>query len=203
MRAASVLVMILSIGFAVSSFCLMQKNQEDFTFTMSRLQEENIDLANQNEHIAKMFAVVLEENAMYKTADLPEPSAVIGIRNNNPMNVKGTGWLGQVGQDKFGHAVFPHHSYGLRAGARVLKTYYYKHGLKTIDAIIDRYCIGNREEYKAFLSKRLGVGIKEELDLEDCYMELLKAIVYFECGEQPYPDHDFVLVDVWRNTMGE
>ena len=158
----------------------------------SKLEADNIELVFANENLAKALATRTQE-----------PSAIIGIRNNNPMNVKGTGWVGQCGQDEHGHAIFVHHAYGLRAGARVLKTYYYKHGLKTIDAIIDRYCTGNKAEYKKFLAHRLGVGVTEEIDIRQHYAKLLQAMVHFETGEQPYPDHDYALIDVWRDTSNE
>lgn len=46
----------------------------------NKLEADNMELAYANENLAKALAT----NAQ-------EPSAIIGIRNNNPMNVKGTG----------------------------------------------------------------------------------------------------------------
>lgn len=124
----------------------------------------------------------------------------IGLANNNPGNVKNKGWQGQIGSDKFGHAIFSNYEYGLRAIAITLKNYQRKHGLKTLRAMMKRYCESNQIEYAKFIGKRIGVGIDEEFNVMEHMPEILKAIVKFETGEQPYPDHVFALAGIYATN---
>lgn len=103
--------------------------------------------------------------------------------NNNPLNIKGSNWLGQVGQDKFGHAIFASPDYGFRAAARLLLNYKAKHGIKTIDALVERFCTGNKQSYKQFLSSHLNVQPTDEIDIQDRLPELLRAMARFESGQ--------------------
>lgn len=125
--------------------------------------------------------------------------APIGIANNNPGNVKNKGWQGQIGSDKSGHAIFSHYEYGLRAIAVTLKNYQKKHGLKTLRSMMKRYCESNQLEYAKFISKDIGVGIDEEFDVMAYMPEILKCIVKFETGRQPYPDQVFALAGIYTN----
>lgn len=116
--------------------------------------------------------------------------SVIGIKNNNPCNVKTPKkgeWYGQIGTDKFGHAIFKHPTYSLRASAMTLINYQRKHGCKTLMEIIDRYCESSKEQYVAFLAKRLDVKPDEPIDVMRVMPKLLHAIVTFETGSNPYP----------------
>ncbi|MBF4328050.1 structural protein P5, partial [Vibrio anguillarum] len=63
-----------------------------------------------------------------------------GIRNNNPANIEdnGTPWRGRMGNDgRF--IIFDSPVNGIRALARILNTYKVKHGLNTIEGIINRF----------------------------------------------------------------
>ena len=111
----------------------------------------------------------------------------LSVRNNNPLNVKtvkGSPWYGQIAVDKHGHAVFDTPEHGIRAGANVLLNYYTKHGLDTLDGILSRFCTGNRAEYAAFLSKRLGIGPAEQFNVLERLPELLHAMARFESGRE-------------------
>ena len=111
----------------------------------------------------------------------------LAIRNNNPLNVKtvkGRPWFGQVAVDRHGHAVFDTPEHGIRAGANVLLNYYTKHGLDTLDGILSRFCTGNRAEYAAFLSKRLGIQPDKQFDVLARLPELLHAMARFESGQE-------------------
>ena len=111
----------------------------------------------------------------------------LAIRNNNPLNVKtvkGSPWHGQIAVDKHGHAVFDTPEHGIRAGANVLLNYYTRHGLDTLDGILSRFCTGNRAEYAAFLSKRLGVPPDVKFDVLARLPELLHAMARFESGQE-------------------
>lgn len=111
----------------------------------------------------------------------------LAIRNNNPLNVKtvkGRPWFGQVAVDRHGHAVFDTPEHGIRAGANVLLNYYTRHGLDTLDGILSRFCTGNRAEYAAFLSKRLGIPPDVKFDVLARLPELLHAMARFESGQE-------------------
>lgn len=111
----------------------------------------------------------------------------LAIRNNNPLNVKtvkGRPWFGQIAVDRHGHAVFDTPEHGIRAGANVLLNYYAVHGLDTLDGILSRFCTGNRAEYAAFLSRRLGVPSDVKFDVLARLPELLHAMARFESGQE-------------------
>lgn len=111
----------------------------------------------------------------------------LAIRNNNPLNVKtvkGRPWFGQIAVDRHGHAVFDTPEHGIRAGANVLLNYYTRHGLDTLDGILSRFCTGNRAEYAAFLSKRLGIPPDVKFDVLARLPELLQAMARFESGQE-------------------
>lgn len=111
----------------------------------------------------------------------------LAIRNNNPLNVKtvkGRPWFGQIAVDKHGHAVFDTPEHGIRAGANVLLNYYTRHGLDTLDGILSRFCTGNRAEYAAFLSRRLGIPPDVKFDVLARLPELLQAMARFESGQE-------------------
>lgn len=125
-----------------------------------------------------------------------------GIRNRNPMNVfarEGRDpWLGQVGKDESGHAIFASFEHGLRAGAIVLLRYYDVHKLDTVTKIINRYCTGNKKAYISFICKRLNVQADEVINVAERLPELMKAIVHFENGYQVFPDETYIPFSVYR-----
>jgi len=136
--------------------------------------------------------------------DMTKLTDTVGFENNNPCNIKkryqGV-WWGQKGVDRQGHVIFEHYSYSLRAAAKVLMAYQAKHKRKTLRQIFVRYvwAMGNlrREReayvYAKFVAKRLHVGVDQEIDVKQYMPELLKSIVLYENGKQPYPDSAFVL----------
>ena len=117
-----------------------------------------------------------------------------GIRNNNPGNIKaGDDWQGADGADDKGYVKFKTPQDGLRALGINLKNQQDKHGLDTIDAIIDKYAPpteNDTEAYKAALAKSVGKGVKEKLDLHDekTLSAVMAGIVQHENGQQPYGD---------------
>ena len=126
----------------------------------------------------------------------------VGIANNNPGNIKTIArneyWKGQVGVDRQGHAIFSHVEWGLRAMAIVLKSYYHKHKINTINKLIDRYVQGpstsrSKYKYKIHLAQQLGIGINESFNILKRMPDLMRAMIYYENGVNPYPDHLFAL----------
>ncbi len=114
--------------------------------------------------------------------------STLAVRNNNPLNIKtprgGNKWVGQVGTDKFGHAIFGAPEHGIRAAANVLLSYYTRHGLDTLNGILNRFCEGNRREYAAFLAARLQIEPDKPFDVLQRLPELLHAMARFESGRE-------------------
>lgn len=140
--------------------------------------------------------------------DFSNLEGTVGFENNNPCNIKKRyqgAWWGQKGVDRQGHVIFEHYSYSLRAAAKVLMAYQTKHKRKTLRQIFTRYiwATGNpKKEYEAhvyakFVAKRLHVGVDQEIDVKQYMPELLKSIVLYENGKQPYPDSAFVLAGMF------
>ncbi len=115
-----------------------------------------------------------------------EEALPLAVKNNNPLNIKvlasGEPWQGQVGKDKFNHAVFKEPIYGVRAAARVLLNYNKKHGIDTVEGIVDRYCKGNKDKYKEHLRTSLKLKENEKIDMLERLEELLYAMAVFESG---------------------
>lgn len=86
-----------------------------------------------------------------------------GIRNRNPGNIKfstGNNWLGQMGKDGAGFVVFDTPEHGLRAMAKLLRTYMMTYGLNTISAISRRWspdAIGLSGAYAAGVAQYSGI----------------------------------------------
>jgi hypothetical protein len=102
-----------------------------------------------------------------------------GIRNNNPGNLN---YVGQVGATKETgpdgrFAVFQTMDEGIKALAAQLKLYG-KRGMDTVQTIISKYAPAgenNTAAYIASVSKKLGVGAGEHLDLNN--KEVLKQLI--------------------------
>lgn len=132
--------------------------------------------------------LLVQEQAITQPVTLAE-------RNRNPLNVKGTGWVGQVGSDEQGHAVFAEPEYGIRAAARVLRSYYHRHGINTIRGIVTRFAEGNQKEYIVFLCRRMELAPDEEFSVMRRMSELLRHMSRFESG-QILPDKFFAPYDI-------
>jgi len=111
-----------------------------------------------------------------------------GIRNNNPGNIRydGTRWRGLRGDDG-AYCVFDTPENGIRAMAKILKTYQRK-GFVTIRQIINRWAPtseNNTDAYINSVSSRLGIGPDVELSVKN-WPGLITAIIFHENGQQPY-----------------
>lgn len=115
-----------------------------------------------------------------------------GIRNNNPGNVrKGTPWHGMAAdQPDEDYITFVTPEYGIRAMARILRTYRERHHLKTIKGIVSRWAppIENpTDRYIDFVAGKMGVMADDFLTFTDNQVaDLVAALVQFENGQQPY-----------------
>ena len=121
-------------------------------------------------------------------------ASAIGIRNNNPGNIRpGGGFLGENGVNG-GFVTFESPEMGIRASARNLLTYQEKHGLNTVNDIIGRWAPGFENEatvsgnYQQYVANALGVSPDAQIDLRDpaTLEKLTTAVIAFENGGSPY-----------------
>lgn len=126
-------------------------------------------------------------------APKPNVSGVRGIRNNNPGNIEigGQVWQGQVAGNDARFATFETPEAGIRALAKNLITYQDKHGLNTVDGIINRWAPSKENQtgaYVAAVAKELGVAPGDGLNVRDpaTLSKLTTAIIRHENGSQPY-----------------
>ncbi len=114
-----------------------------------------------------------------------------GIRNNNPGNIERTGtkWRGmsadQSKDSRF--VVFDYPEWGIRAIARVIKTYMGR-GVNTVQGIINTWAPPSENDtaaYIAAVARKIGVTPYQPLDA-GALPGLVAAIIFHENGQQPY-----------------
>lgn len=127
---------------------------------------------------------------------LKQSSAPRGIRNNNPLNIEynaANQWQGQVGTDgRF--AIFENAFFGIRAGARLLKTYRDKYGLNTVAGIINKFAPDVENDTNSYIkSVAQRAKVLEFAPLSDAeYIAVITAMIYHENGQQPYSQTEII-----------
>ena len=146
---------------------------------------------------------------MEKTNNTPR-----GIRNGNPLNIRRTltKWKGmrETQTDK-SFAQFDSLAYGYRAAFILLKQYYRKYRLKTIQGIISRWAPpsdGNAtSKYITFVCHKAGVEPAEQLPFitEDpmLWFNIIRAMAHQENGQTAGTMNDVILgyVMAFENEM--
>lgn len=124
---------------------------------------------------------------------VPLGSSGRGIRNNNPFNIEfrtSIQWRGQVGTDgRF--TIFDTPLNGLRAGMINIHTKFTRDGINTVRGLLTVLSPAHEnplEAYVTYVSNRLSVAPEQPLDWRAVILPLSKAIVFFENGQNPYPD---------------
>jgi hypothetical protein len=125
------------------------------------------------------------------SADLRLPR---GLRNRNPGNVRlsDTVWQGQVPGTDPAFCTFDCDENGIRAITKILLSYYRKHGLNTVSAIIHRWAPPSENDTAAYVNsvaQALGVDPELKIEVSDpgTLATLVRAIIRHENGRQPYP----------------
>lgn len=170
--------------------------REKLDITTISLNESDNKINNLNKIITNISNTRKIKKDKVKVINEPK---TISESNNNLLNIKSLKngkWKGQIGTDKFGHAIFETKEYGIRAASYVLKNYSKKHKVCTIEGVIDRFCTGNKEEYITFLCKNLKVKRDEEIVLIKYIPKLLRYMAIFESGDHNLPDKLFAGYDV-------
>ncbi len=207
---ASIVAMIAIVICGVSA--VMYHNA--WLESVSRLEKsmkENVDLKQQLasstaevESLRKQKAKPAgKEEKLVRTAQLMcGKEGTIARRFNNPCNVKrsvnGAKWKGQIGYDSQGHIHFVSVYHGIRAAAMTLRSYYTRHGIKTLNGIISRFCGGN-PGYVKFLSSNMGLAPDEEFNVVDRIPELVWFMSQYESGKR-LPGDCLVTLDLVKGT---
>lgn len=118
-----------------------------------------------------------------------------GIRNNNPGNIRhGDKWRGLADkQTDASFCVFKAPEWGIRALAKILRNYQTKHGLKTVESIINRFAPQIENDTSSYILSVCQVLDVKPRDVIDVFepgimINLLKAVIRHENGIQPYSD---------------
>lgn len=120
-----------------------------------------------------------------------------GIRNNNPGNIRKSSisWLGKVDGVDEAFETFKDMVHGIRALIIVLRTYYTKYKLTTMNKILSRYAPANENDTKAYVnavSKKTGLKPDEVIIWnKTTIVKLIKAICSVENAGYPIDDEDF------------
>lgn len=169
------------------------------------LQSRQLECIELREKLRRSEAEVDLLRAMLKEAQAKAPvqrqsvgaEGTLSRKAGNYLNVKCNNrpdyWLGQCGIDAHGHAVFKSPEWSLRAGTLVLRSYYQRHGIKTIRGIVERFSTNNHAEYTKYLCDRLKLDPDEEFNVMRRMPELVRHMVRFESGSDVRPAHIHML----------
>jgi hypothetical protein len=131
--------------------------------------------------------------AIYKGYKVIQVDGVRGWRNKNPMNVKDSSinWDGETGENlDTTFEEFENHSDGIRAGAKLLINYQGMYGINTVEGLISRFAPPSdnnpTNDYSAFVADAVGVEPTQVIEVKTHLVELVKAIISFELGANPY-----------------
>ena len=135
----------------------------------------------------------------------PEPvpdNGTLAFKNRNPLNVKAETdhyWEGQIGRDKFKHAIFKSWEYGIRAASLTLRSYAKRHRINTVEGIVARFTDTKDPKviaaYIASICKKLNLKPDEKFDIVPRIPELLRAMAYFEARLE-IPERYFAPYDI-------
>ena len=113
----------------------------------------------------------------------------IGMRHNNPLNIKFSKYNDWDGQDssKSGTFVyFVNKNYGYRAAFKLMRNYISKYGANTIDKIVSRWAPpseNDTEHYINFVSDKTGID-KNSVVNESDLPSIVAAMAMMETGDR-------------------
>lgn len=159
------------------------RQTEEFQMRCIALLEENRQL---REQLANAQPVRKKVEMVFSVGTPEYAPKTLAKKNRNYLNIKKLNndkWLGEIGSDVHDHVIFEHPAYSIRAGAMILKNYEERHGINTIEGIVDRFCTGNKKEYVAFLCKELDFKPRQKISIKKNLHRLIPAMIKFETGE--------------------
>lgn len=205
MRSSSIgiwagLVMFSSLAVACGGVYVASKAAGLLQERQAECLELREKLRRSDAEVDLLRTVLKEERAKAKA---PVQKQAVGAEGTlsrkagNYLNVKCNNrpdyWLGQCGIDAHGHAVFKSPEWSLRAGTLVLRSYYQRHGIKTVRGIVERFSTNNHAEYTKYLCDRLKLDPDEEFNVMKRMPELVRHMVRFESGSGVKPEHIHLL----------
>lgn len=119
------------------------------------------------------------------TTDFRGTNHTLGIRNNNPGNLRpGSSWQGMIGTNN-NFIVFSDMKYGTRALATDLTNKFYQ-GFDTVTKIIGRYAPPSENNTIAYINavaNAIGVGANDKLDWTKALLsKFVRAVIMHENG---------------------
>ncbi len=190
---ASAILTVASIGVAIGGVVVSSYSLASVKSWEGRYYEASEKLEAAKEEIKKLNQQLLQTNGgttkmVFAVTTDESAKRTLARKNRNLLNLKqlsnGAKWEGQIGVDKFGHVIFEHAAYSVRAGAIILKNYEKKHKINTIEGLINRFCTSNRDEYIKHLCKELHVKPTTKISLTANLHKLIPAMIQFEMGEK-------------------
>lgn len=133
------------------------------------------------------YEQITPQSNTFKSPDMP-----LGLRNNNPGNLRGKdAWIGKTGTDAKGFVTFKSPAAGLRAMAINMVNQQKKHGLETVRQIVGKYAPPSENDtgaYVARVSQALGVSPDQRISLRDpkVLSAMMDVMVHHENGQQPF-----------------
>lgn len=159
---------------------------EEMRKEMAILREQNLTLQAEIEEANGRRNIT--RNELYVTVRSDEyAKKSLARQNRNFCNVKslqnGDQWKGQIGTDRFGHAIFADAAYGFRAAAITIRSYEHKHGLRTLEELVNRFCQSSQKEYAQYLGKCLKIAVDKPFSYSARMQDLIVAMARWESGE--------------------
>lgn len=117
----------------------------------------------------------------------------LGIRNNNPLNIRynpANKWIGQ-GEPNGGFCTFDTPVDGIRAAAVLIQNHYDKRGAASIRALVSIWAPAQENDVGSYVEsvcQRSGLTADEALDFHNYehMRPVIEAMIWHENGSQPY-----------------
>lgn len=116
----------------------------------------------------------------------------LGVRNNNPGNIRVTDdqWDGMTGDDG-SFVTFETPEYGIRAMTKLLGNYQSEYGLNTLSDMVGRYAPPTENDtasYISFVSEQTGIDPSVDIDMSnpEVAKKIVPAMIHLEQGKLPY-----------------
>lgn len=173
-----IVIFVLFAGLVISSAAAVNRH-----FAVVDLEQRYADLQKQPKDTPQVQESKLTITMGHREYD----KLTLARQNRNFLNIKtlsnGGYWVGQIGVDQQGHAIFKDPIWSIRAGIILLRTYENKHKIDTITKLVDRFCTGNKKDYVRCLVKATKIGKDQKISLTQNLHLLIPAMIVFETGE--------------------
>ena len=129
------------------------------------------------------------------------------LAKNNIFNIRatksGAKWLGQEGATK-GFVDFSNPDLCIRAWCKLMATYRFKYGIKTIGGIVKRFAPpseNNTDSYICFCCQRLAMQMTSKLTTVMDYARLASAMAKMETGTDLAPKEVVEVISKYNITL--